>query len=211
MAQTSCTEPAGPLWQGVFHLSACWLATTRCNTLQHAATRCHTLQHTATHTSCDKRYFERTATHCNPSSCAVLQKQIDNIESKNQSTMRGKRGKAPHEMCEEPFLACGTLVGWLRCIASLCIVMSLRWMVLLWRGSFVEVRYIVMQLVLFVAAYFSVFPAGPLWGWLSLVVSLHWWVSLWENPVFVVLFGGWLCIAVCCSALQCIEVWWRVL
>jgi len=44
------------------------------NTLQHTTTRCNTLQHAATHTSCGKGYFERTATHCNPSPRAALQK-----------------------------------------------------------------------------------------------------------------------------------------
>ena len=74
MAQTRCAEACvvcGSLMTRSI-LPLCLL--TDYNTLQHTTTRCNTLQHASTHTSCGKGYFERTATHCNPSPCAVLQK-----------------------------------------------------------------------------------------------------------------------------------------
>jgi len=72
MAQTRCAEPCvacGSLMaRGILPL--CLL--TDYYSLQHTTTRRKTLQQTATHTSCDKGYFKRTATHCNPSPPAAL-------------------------------------------------------------------------------------------------------------------------------------------
>jgi len=85
------------------------------NMLQHTTTRCNTLQQSTTRCNTYLLWQEVLRTHCNTlqplSMCCPPKKKIDNITPKNQSTMRGKRGKAAHKMCEDPCLTCGCLMG----------------------------------------------------------------------------------------------------
>jgi len=75
MAQTRCAEPCLVCGSLMARSISPLCLLTDYNTLQHTTTRCNTLQHAATYTSCGKGYFERTATHCNPSPRAALQKK----------------------------------------------------------------------------------------------------------------------------------------
>ena len=108
--QTRCAEPCvecgSRMERGILRL--CLL--TGYNTLQRTTTHGNTLQHPSTHTSCEKGYFEHTATYCNPSLRATLQKKHRHRQTKESINDRGQRSKAAHNMCEEPCLARGCLV-----------------------------------------------------------------------------------------------------
>jgi len=151
MEQTMCAEPClacGSLMaRGIPPL--CLL--TDYNMLQHTTTRCKTLQHTATHTSCDKGYFKRTATQQPLSTCCPGVKKIVVIKPKSQSRIGETRSEAAHKIYKEPCLACGAHMLWLHSVGSLCIVMTLLWMILFLRGSFAnqwaKVSYSVLQFV----------------------------------------------------------------